>query len=140
MNKTSTIYMRWLMFRKLKKLVVCALLGSSFLYAAPSQAGLVWFSRANCINNESITWDWPGTTYWLWTNSYHQKNGVWDSGASTGWLNGFWAGAIHGGEGFSGGYYVVGDHWRWISYYGTQLLGRTYATDCNASYFFPYSN
>lgn len=125
------------MVRKLKRVVLSTLLGSSLLYAVPSHAGLVWFSRANCVNNESITWDWPGTNYWLWTSSYHRKNGVWDSGASTGWVYSFRAAAVHWGEGTSGGYYVVGDHWRWISYYGTQTLGRTYATDCNLSYFFP---
>lgn len=125
------------MARKLKKLVLCTLLGSSFLAAVPSHAGLVWFSRANCINNESITWDWPGLNYWLWTNSYHQKNGVWGSGASTGWLYSFRAAAVHWGEGASGGYSVVGDHWRSIPYYGTQKLGRTTATNCNAGYFFP---
>jgi hypothetical protein len=32
-----------------------ALAASTMLVSAPSQAGLIWFSRANCINNESIT-------------------------------------------------------------------------------------
>jgi hypothetical protein len=63
------------MFRRLKRFLVYVLLAGSFLYAAPSQAGLIWFSRANCANNESITWDWPGNNYWLFTNSYHYKNG-----------------------------------------------------------------
>lgn len=53
------------MLKKLNPLVVSMLIGTSILYAASSQAGLVWFSRANCINNESINWDWSGTTYWL---------------------------------------------------------------------------
>lgn len=125
------------MFRKLNKTAMGALLGIFFLYATPSEAGLVWFSRANCINNESITWDWPGTNYWLWTSSYHQKNGVWDSGASTGWVNSFRAAAVHWNEGYSGGWNVVGDHWQWVAWFGTWKMGRTYATDCNFGYFFP---
>ena len=127
------------MIKKLRSLVAGALLATAALYAVPSHAGLVWFSRANCINNESITWDWPGNDYWLWTNTYHFNNatGAWDNGESTGWVNSFRAAAVHWGEGVSGGYYVVGDHWQWDPYYGDWLLGRTTATDCNLSQFFP---
>lgn len=41
---------------------ICRCRRFHLLVSAPSQAGLVWFSRANCINNESISWDWPATT------------------------------------------------------------------------------
>lgn len=62
-----------IMFKeKLAKITASvAVAASTMLVSAPSQAGLVWFSRANCINNESITWDWPGNNYQLWTDSSH---------------------------------------------------------------------
>ncbi|MGH8808161.1 MAG: hypothetical protein ACREX0_09820, partial [Noviherbaspirillum sp.] len=125
-------------FRRLKKFIVCALLGGSFLFAAPSQAGITWFSRANCFNNESISRDWPANNHWLWTNSYHYKNGTWEPTISTGWEYTYRSAAVHWREGFYGGYYVVGDHWRWLSWYGTQYFGRTQTNNCNLGYFFPY--
>lgn len=126
------------MFRRLKQFVTYSLLTSSILYAAPSQAGLIWFSRANCANNESITWDWPGNNYWLFTKSYHYKNGYWRPTISTGWQYGFRSSAVDWGAGFAGGAYVVGDHWQWIAYYGSKYLGRTQTNNCNLGYFFPY--
>lgn len=121
----------------LKKLLVGALLCSSLLYIAPSQAGLIWFSRANCVNNESVSWDWPGNNHTLFTRSHHKKNGVWHS-VQNGWRTGIWSGAIHLGEGFSGGYLVVGRHWRYLSGTGIQYLGQTQTTGCNLGFFFPY--
>jgi len=41
------------------------------------------------------------------------------------------AAAVHWSEGFSGGWYVLGYHWRWTPATGTYLLGRTAATHCN---------
>lgn len=65
--------------KKIAKIVSSVALGfTTLLSAAPSQAGLVWFSRANCINNESISWDWPGNNRWLWTNGFHYKGGRWE--------------------------------------------------------------
>lgn len=126
------------MYMTLKKTVMGILLWCSLLvYMTPSQAGLVWFSRANCINNESVTWDWPGNVYWLWTNSFHYKNGVWDH-IYSGWYNGYWAAGIHAGEGFAGGYFVMGDHYQYLSGAGVLYLGRTQTTGCNLGYFFPY--
>jgi hypothetical protein len=102
----------------------------SGLMATPVQAGLVWFSRANCVNNESISWDWPVRSYWLWTDSYHRKD-VWEPVLRTGWEYGFRSAAVHWGEGLSGGWYVVGDHYQWVSGRGTLHLGRTQADGCN---------
>ena len=123
---------------KFKETVLCALLGSSVLASTPAQAGLTFFSRANCANNESISWDWPGNSYWLWTYGYHYRGGKWEPTISTGWENTYRSAAIHWGEGFSGGAYVVGDHYMWISGYGTLYLGRTQTDNCNLGYFFPY--
>lgn len=128
------------MFQRFKKLIVSLLLGSSLLYAAPSQAGLVWFSRANCVNNESITWDWPGTSYWLWVDSWHYwfRSSTWEPNNRSGWVQSYRAAVVHWGEGFTGGAYVVGDHWQFVPYYGTYYLGRTQTDNCNLGFFFPY--
>lgn len=126
------------MYQRLKKFIVCALLGSSILYSAPSSASPVWFSRANCINNESITWDWPGNSQWFWTNNYTYRNGAWEPTIATGWEYTYRSAAIHWGEGVYGGAFVVGDHWRWISWFGTQYFGRTQTNNCNLAFFFPY--
>lgn len=62
------------MLLKFKKLLTTLLLITTCLQIMPAHAGLVWFSRANCANNESIAWDWPSATYWLWTNGQHFRN------------------------------------------------------------------
>jgi hypothetical protein len=124
-----------------KKLLAFSLAGSAgLLHAIPAQAGITFFSRANCINNESISWDWPSNSYWLWTNSFHQRNGVSEPVIQTGWEYTYRSAAVHWGEGFYGGAYVVGDHYMWISGYGTLFMGRTQTNNCNLGYFFPYWN
>ncbi len=45
------------MFLKSKKLLAVFLLMACGFHAMPAHAGLIWFSRANCANNESIAWD-----------------------------------------------------------------------------------
>lgn len=126
------------MLRKYRKFVTCMLLFTAIAHTAPSQAGLVWFSRANCANNESISWDWPGNNYWLWTNSHHYKNGKWEPVVQTGWEFTYRSAAVHWGEGFSGGYFVVGNHYRWMPGYGEHRFGHTETNNCNLGYFFPY--
>ena len=125
---------------KLKKALLCALIGGSVLASAPSQAGITFFSRANCANNESISWDWPGNNYWLWTYGYHYRysNGGWEPTLATGWEYTYRSAAIHWWEGLYGDAYVVGDHYMWISGYGTLYMGRSQTNNCNLGYFFPY--
>jgi hypothetical protein len=126
-----------------KKVAKCisraAVAASTLLAAAPSQAGLVWFSRANCINNESISWDWPGRNQWLWTNSFHWNGSVgWEPTIRTGWEDSYRSAAVHWGEGVKGNYYVIGHHFNWDTTYGEHFLGQTPTTGCNLDYFFPY--
>jgi hypothetical protein len=124
---------------KLAKIVSSvAVAASTMLVAAPSQAGLVWFSRANCLNNESITWDWPGRNYRMHTSSHHwNSRSGWEPPIHTGWATGNRSGAVHYGEGLKGGYYVIGVHHSWNSQYGEIFLGYTPTTGCNLGFFFP---
>jgi len=125
--------------KKCVKVIFTLLLGiSSITVAAPSYAGLVWFSRANCGNNESISWDWPGNSRWLWTNSLHYKNGRWEEPIRTGWEWTWRSAAVHWGEGFERGYFVTGNHFEWLPGYGEHYFGHTETTHCNLAYFFPY--
>lgn len=129
------------MNKKNSKFSCMALFSLAILgFVSNAEAGLSWFSRANCINNESISWDaWD--SHWLWTNSYHYRNGyyqhcennVGSACTTNSWQYTWRAAAVHWNEGYSGGWYVLGYHWRWNSSTGTYLLGRTSATGCNLS-------
>ncbi len=77
-----------------------------------AQAGLHGFtmhSRANCANNESISW-WAGHSF-------------------TGWQTTWRSAAVHWGEG-TGGWYVLGHHWGIDSHRDKVLLSKTDAIDC----------
>ena len=74
--------------------------------------GFTMHSRANCVNNESISWDWTHD-WWLLTRSYHYagdtnhlKHIVQTPGAWT-WRSA----AVHWEEGGSG-WVVYGEHFR----------------------------
>jgi hypothetical protein len=73
-------------------------------------AGLTWHSRANCINNESITWDF--TRYReLYTESSHfiEDDGrmIDHHAVEVGWEFTWRSAAVHWGEG-RGGWTVGG--------------------------------
>jgi hypothetical protein len=106
-------------------------------------ADISWFSRANCFNNESITWHLFNPE-WLWTASNHYRNGVLlhcnDSAGyrcrqGSVWELTSWSGVVHWGEGTQGGFMVLGHHHRWNSEEGAHLLGSTRATGCNPTHF-----
>lgn len=126
-------------FKSIKRMLAAAAVAAlCTLAVVPAHAGLVFFSRANCVNNESISWDWPTNSYWLYTIGQHYRNGAWEPAIHTGWEYTFRSAAVHWGEGFSGGAYVIGSHYMYISGYGTLYLGQTPTTNCNLAYFFPY--
>lgn len=117
---------------RLRSLVLACACALLVLACVPSShAALTLFSRANCINNESITWDPFFGSYWLWTYSWHWQYGVYQHNLATGWEYTWRSAAIHWGEGFSGGWLVQGGHWMWVSGYGNLYLGTTSATNCN---------
>lgn len=115
-------------------LVLCA------CWVLPAKAGLVWASRANCINNESIAWDWPTRRYWLSTDSLHHRNDRimqgWEPLLSTGWDYTYRSAAVHWGEGVHGGAYVIGDFYLWNGA-GIVYLGQSATGGCNLDVFFP---
>lgn len=90
--------------------------------------GLTIHSRANCVNNESITWDL--TENWqLATISTHYKDGIIQHSVPTGWQNTWRSAAVHWGEG-TGGWYVEGQHYIIMS--GVQKnLGTTRSENCS---------
>ena len=58
----------------LKKLGFASLMLSSVVIMPVAEAGLSWFSRANCANNESISYDtWDPRI--LTTSSTHYRYG-----------------------------------------------------------------
>jgi len=72
--------------------------------------GLTHHSRANCANNETISWDWIAD-HLLMTASVHTRiNGTEEHVISDGWRNTWRSAAVHWGEG-RGGWSVYGQHW-----------------------------
>ncbi len=65
-------------------------------------------SRANCGNNESISWDGRGP-HLFWVNSLHVWNGSPYCNMSSGWVNTWRNAQVHWGEG-RGGWTVIGTH------------------------------
>jgi len=91
-------------------------------------------SRANCVNNESITWyaghsyDWRVYSFhWYDMNNTKKGYHVIDTGMSRTWRQA----AVHWGESNPGGKYMVhGAHY--YLYLGHQLLDNvTDVTDCS---------
>lgn len=93
--------------------------------------GLTSHSRANCANNESITWDW--TTYRdTGTVSQHYQNGAWIHGITTGWEYTWRSAAVHWGEAKPGsGWMVIGYHWLRENY-KERMINQTQVTDCSS--------
>lgn len=96
--------------KKIKVVLSSILLASSIT----SQAGLfktTVHSRANCLNNESITW-WLGHPYKWKVVSIHKHN---PTGGihlvDTGFIYNDRVAAVHWGEGVHGGFTVWGYHY-----------------------------
>lgn len=73
--------------------------------------GLTAHSRANCVNNETISWD-AVAPHTLFTTSDHinASTGALVHSITTGWANTRRSAAVHWGEG-RGGWTVHGYHW-----------------------------
>ena len=112
----------------LGKMTACALMVAS-LSANAGLWGTTAHSRANCVNNESITW-YAGHSFNWRVVSFHNINGGYhyiDTGMGYTWRQA----AVHWNESYPGGkYFVSGFH-----YYedrGRQVLDvNTTASDCS---------
>ena len=106
--------------------------GAVLFLASASHAGLDWttvHSRANCGNNESITW-WYLHPYNWKVVSFHQFKQqpahMMDTGFSYTWRQH----AIHWGEGVHGDFQVWGYHYLY-EYSQKVPFDTTYANDCS---------
>ncbi|MBA3535872.1 MAG: hypothetical protein H0T84_04585 [Tatlockia sp.] len=86
-------------------------------------------SRANCLNNESITW-WQGhPTNWK-VVSIHKHYQAGTHLIDTGYNTNDRVAAVHWGEGVHGGFVVWGYHYR-KNYHESAPFETTYAEGCN---------
>jgi hypothetical protein len=92
-------------------------------------------SRANCVNNESITWNGSSTHSWRVVSfhnyDYNKPSKGYhyiDTGMGYTWRQA----AVHWNESYPGGkYFVTGFHY-FLDDYGRQILGwNTQASDCS---------
>lgn len=90
--------------------------------------GLTHHSRANCGNNETISWH-AGHSYWLWVVSRH-RNEHEDHQVIQDWSLTWRAAAVHWGEG-RGGWSVEGHHWMLDDYGRPVEITNEYVTDCS---------
>ncbi len=115
----------------MKKIIISALLLG--LHINHANAGLDWttvHSRANCLNNESITWWYLHPYNWkvvsihkhIPTNQIHKID--------TGWKIKDRVAAVCWGEGVHGGFEVFGYHYLY-EYNKNIPFDTTYAKTCN---------
>lgn len=86
-------------------------------------------SRANCLNNESITW-WRGHPYNWKVVSIHKHYQAGMHLIDTGFILNDRVAAIHWGEGVHGGFVVWGYHYL-KGYHDSVPFDTTYAETCN---------
>lgn len=115
----------------MKKFLLASLLATTLVTAHAGVKKLTIHSRANCGNNESITWH-LGHAYDLWTASNHidARTGTTIHAVVANWEHTWRSAAVHWGEG-TGDWAVWGHHW--ISNNKGQIskLGEEYVTDCS---------
>lgn len=106
---------------------------SSFSIAHAGIKEFTMHSRANCGNNESISWH-LGHSYNLWTASNHLRNGQlvhYVLSTSAMWENTWRSAAVHWGEAVPGsGWQVIGAH-RMLVNGENRLLLITNVVDCS---------
>jgi hypothetical protein len=90
--------------------------------------GLTHHSRANCANNETISWH-LGHNYWFFVVSRHRK-GREDHQVVQDWTLTWRGAAVHWGEG-RGGWSVEGQHWMKDNYGRPVEVINEFITDCS---------
>ncbi len=104
------------------------------LLSAQVQAGVVALtihSRANCGNNESISWDMRWYRQYATVSDHFIGGGVHE--IKTGWQDTWRSAAVHWSEARPGaGWRVIGSHWMKDPNTGRDIfLGRTDVVDCS---------
>lgn len=116
----------------MKKLLIVILLTTCFTMSYAGFNGRTQHSRANCVNNETITWD--ATRNWtLFTRSYHYHGGFMQHVVEVGWDSTWRSAAVHWNEAYPGnGWNVTGEHWMTTSVPNQPtLIEMTYVDDCS---------
>lgn len=111
------------------KILILSILLSVSVHAGVNN--LTHHSRANCVNNETISWDWTAN-HWLRVDSYHDdaRTGGNVHYIMTSWQNTWRQAAVHYGEG-THGWAVRGNHWM-IDRNGSHYIAASeYVTDCS---------
>ena len=115
----------------MKKMVtfIAVLLLSNSIFAGFN--GVTHHSRANCANNESISWDWT-KDWWFWVNSEHinANTGAIVHAISSRWILTWRNAAVHWGEG-RGGWLVHGAHYMLQSNGQPILVSDETVNDCS---------
>lgn len=116
----------------MSKLLISSLVALIFSNSAMAGATqLTHNSRANCGNNESISWD-GSRKRTLSVSSYHVKSGTSHYVTTGGFSSTYRAAAVHWGESFTPNlWYVRGTHWEMLN--GRTIRTSTYASDCRIS-------
>ena len=111
------------------RLSICALLaGTMNAYAGLTQTTV--HSRANCLNNESITWWYDHPFNWR-VVSVHEFPGWQVHNIDTGFIYNSRVAAIHWGEGDVLNNWVVYGYHYLYEYHKTLPFDQTYAEHCN---------
>jgi hypothetical protein len=115
----------------MKRIGMFVLLLGMSCFASAGMNGYTNHSRANCTNNESISWDWTNY-WWLMTRSDHyslysdQLKHIVQTERELTWRSA----AVHWGEGGQG-WKVHGFHWRHYTDGTYHLEAEEWITDCS---------
>jgi hypothetical protein len=113
------------------KIIVSALLLG--LQVNSVNAGLDWttvHSRANCLNNESITWWYLHPFNWRVVSIHRHTTGLDTHHIDTGWWYDWRVAAIHWGEPLASGKWEVSGYHYYDGYSTNVPMATTWADDC----------
>lgn len=115
------------MRRTIASLILLAITSSS----VAGVKSLTMNSRANCGNNETISWH-LGHRYMLWTASDHldKRTGVNIHTVVANWDKTWRSAAVHWGEG-RGDWAVMGHHWMADNNGNITKIAEEYTTNCS---------
>jgi hypothetical protein len=115
----------------MRKVIIYLITVGIFSSANAGFNGLTHHSRANCANNESISWDWTQDR-WLFVRSDHiqEKTGHVVHTVDMPWVLTWRNAQVHWGEG-TGGWIVHGTHYMKDSKGNGYLAAEETVSDCS---------